>query len=156
GAAFWLGLFWRRTTVAGAWAGTLAGALVMVVTWYPAMQPWFAENFPDTMLWQNKLRYSWSVFFYLSAGFLVTIVVSSFTRRVPEAKLNRLYDCLRTPVHMKEPHLAPFTLPPGVVPGPPNKLINHPDLEIPKPSLVGIVGFSVFAACVFALIALVY
>ena len=32
GLAFWVGLFWRRATVAGAWAGTLVGFAVFLFT----------------------------------------------------------------------------------------------------------------------------
>ena len=52
-----------------------------------------------------------------------------------------------------EPHLAAFTLPDGVEPGPANKLINLPDLEIPKPSLVTMVGFGFFWLMVWVMIA---
>ena len=156
GAAFWLGLFWRRTTVAGAWAGTIAGFLVMVLTSAQFAQPWYVENLPDNMLWAGTMRFSYSVFFYLTTSFVVAIVVSLFTQRVPEPKLRRLYDCLRTPVTGPEPHLRPFTLPPGVVPATPRKLINHPDLEIYMPTAVGMIGFAIFWGWVAALIAFVY
>lgn len=267
GAAFWLGLFWRRTTVLGAWAGTLGGLVVLylgaagvvnttsadldndgdpdrfvldtrstTLTWWEDLdgdatrwarrsfraewgpesrlrlfdvdndgdfdiltaetlgpdavwwenagsgrallgdgrkwvrregettaemtssqiQPWFVERLPKNMIWNGKFRLSWSIFFYLSTAFGLTLLVSLVTPRVSQAKLDRLYECLRTPVTGEEPHLAPFTLPPGVTPPPPRKLIDHPDLEIPMPTAVGMVGFAVVWAFVFGLIAFVY
>jgi hypothetical protein len=268
GAAFWLGLFWRRTSVIGAWAGTLGGLAVMyfaaagmvsttnadldadgdmdrfklnaatrTLTWWenvdaegkvwelrapvteawdaaaglrlfdvdtdgdldviagegpgpgvvwwentPAegilladgtrwirhegeeaveasrgfIQAWFVSAVPHYMIWNGQFRLSWSIFFYLSTAFGLTALVSLFTPRVAEHKLDRLYACLRTPVTGPEPHLAPFTLSEGVTPPPPNKLIDHPDLEIPMPSKVGMIGFAIFWGWVFALIAFVY
>ena len=40
GAAFWVGLFWRRATPAGAWAGTLAAFAVLVLTSQGAFHDW--------------------------------------------------------------------------------------------------------------------
>ena len=258
GAAFWLGLFWRRTTVLGAWVGTLGGLAVMyfaawgvlnthsadldadgdldrfvlraqtqTLRWWDNLdgaatsfaertagvewssdaavrvvdadadgdldvipgpeltpgavwwentgtgwarregdlsepltssrvQPGFVEALPSYMIWNGTFRLSWSIFFYLSTAFLLTFLVSLVTPRVPEHKLDRLYACLRTPVTGPEPHLAPFTLPEGVTPPPPRKLINHPDLEIPMPTTVGMVGFAIFWAWVVVLIGFVY
>ena len=42
----------------------------------------------------------------------------------------------------------PFSLPVGVQPDVPRKLINHPDLEFPVPSAIGVVGFIALWACV--------
>ena len=37
GIAFWIGLFWRRATPAGAWAGTLAAVAAWRVLTLPAV-----------------------------------------------------------------------------------------------------------------------
>lgn len=235
GAAFWIGLFWRRATVAGAWTATLVGLAVLFVTSQGAFHEWaagkshtvrdsivaaaadrahqnrddvaraldavpftlrevaahfevtvedivswtrdegspvFADgydplaplpldkrltvsapNLPRNMIWQGRFRDSWQIFFYLTGGFLAAIVVSLFTRRVPEARLDRVYACLHTPVHESETHQArPFSLPEGMAPTPPRKLINHPDFEIPVPTRVGMLGFAFFWAWVVLLI----
>ncbi len=120
------------------------------------IQPFFATSLPDFMIWDAQFRFSWSVFFYLSTGFLIAILVSLFTPRVPAHKLEKFYAALRTPIQPNEPHQRPFDLPPGVEAPPPNKLINHPDLEIPMPTKEGMAGFLIFWAWVAALIALVY
>jgi hypothetical protein len=78
---------------------------------------------------------------YLSVGFVTAIVVSLFTRAPAKGKLDKFYQCLRTPVEPNEPETAPFTLPEWVEPGPRRVWIDHPDFEIPKPTLVTIVGF---------------
>ncbi|MCL4216587.1 MAG: sodium:solute symporter family protein, partial [Candidatus Hydrogenedentes bacterium] len=216
GAAFWLGLFWRRTTVAGAWAGTLIALAVLMFTSdltvkefalydtttvtrevvvdgapqmieeetlekgrvvWPETTLWsfsdrFADSMPAYMLWPEppepgaapdpeaappRFRISWQILMYLSVGFITCFVVSLFTRRVSEEKLDRIYACLRTPIQPNEPHLdEPFSLPPGVVPPPPKKLINHPDWEIPAPSFVGMTGFLCFCLLVAGMIGMVY
>lgn len=156
GAAFWLGLFWRRTTAAGVWAGTLAALAVTFATEFAAFQPFWVQNLPEFMIWEDKFRFSYSIFFYLSAAFGVTILVSLFTQRREESKLDQLFNCLRTPVVGDEPHAAPFTLPAGIEPGTPRKVIDHPDLEIYVPTKESILGFAVFWAFVIAIIALVY
>lgn len=156
GAAFWLGLFWRRTTVIGVWCATFAALFVMIITTLPQMQSWYVANLPDFMIWDDELRISWSIFFYLIIGFGTGIAASLVTPRVPEHKLEKFYGALRTPVSGEEPHLGPFELPEGVIPPPSRKLINHPDLEIPVPTKVGMAGFAIFWAWVLALIGFVY
>ena len=164
GIAFWVGLFWRRVTVAGAWSGTLTsfGALLLTsriafgdyVVW--DFNAHLAEKLPAFMLWEDKLYLPWQMIIYLSAGFVVLVVVSLFTKRVPTENLDRLYTCLRTPIGPDEPETEPFTLPPGVQPAPRNALIDHPDFEIPRPSIVGIVGFLAAWVGVGLLIGAVY
>jgi len=162
GIAFWAGLFWRRATAVGAWAATLTslGAFLFTST-NPLGIPWdfnahFAGKLPAFMLWEGKLYLPWQMIIYLSAGFVVLIVVSLLTRRVPLEKLDRFYACLRTPVGPDEPETEPFTLPAGVQPTPRNVLIQHPDFEIPKPTLIGIGGFLVAWLGVALLIGAVY
>ncbi|MEJ2701620.1 MAG: sodium:solute symporter family protein [Sedimentisphaerales bacterium] len=164
GIAFWVGLFWRRATVAAVWAATLTsfGAFLFTstiafgdtVAW--EFNAHFADKLPAFMLWEDKLYLPWQMIIYLSAGFVVMIVVSLFTKRVPAENLDRFYACLRTPIGPDEPETEPFTLPAGVQPGPRKALIQHPDFEIPKPTLIGIGGFLVAWAGVALLIGAVY
>jgi Na+/proline symporter len=163
GIAFWLGLFWRRATVAGAWAATLTslGVFLFTSTKPLGVIPWdfnayFADKLPAFMLWDGKLYLPWQMIIYLSAGFVVLIVVSLLTRRVPAENLDRFYACLRTPVGPDEPETEPFTLPVGVQPAQRNVLIRHPDFEIPRPTLLGIGGFLAAWLCVGLLIGVVY
>jgi SSS family transporter len=103
-----------------------------------------------------EIHLPWQMIIYLSAGFIVLIVVSLFTKRVSAERLERFYECLRTPIRPGEPETQPFTLPTGVEPAPRNVLISHPDFEIPKPSIIGIGGFLVAWAGVALLIGAVY
>ena len=162
GIAFWLGLFWRRTSVAAAWTGTLAGFATLIFTSKIAFGkyvPWdfnaqFADILPAFMLWEGKLSLPWQMIIYLTVGFITAIIVSLFTRRVDSSQLERFYVCLRTPIKPGEPEPdRPFTLPAGVEPGPRRSLISHPDFEIPVPTLVGAVGFFATWVCVGLLIA---
>jgi hypothetical protein len=118
--------------------------------------------FEEAFIWEVakdrtiEIHLPWQMIIYLSAGFVVMIVVSLFTKRVPKENLDRFYTCLRTPIGPDEPEAEPFTLPAGVQPGPRNALIPHPDFEIPKPTLVGISGFIVAWVGVGLLIKTVY
>ncbi len=149
GVAFWACLFWRRATVAGAWAGTLGSfaALILTSTFtFGGITVWdfnaqFADKLPEFMLWEGKLYLPWQMIIYLSTGFVALVVVSLFTKPVAKETLDRFYGCLRTPIGKDEPETEPFTLPPGVEPAPRRVLIKHCDFEIPKPSLIGTVGF---------------
>ncbi len=157
GAAFWIGLFWRGATPAGAWAGTVIAFAVLIITDRAFFHAWATNNLPDFMIFNDQFRLSWRMASYLSAGFGSAILVSLVTKRVPDAQLQRFYDCLRTPIIPDEPScVEPFKLPEGATPGKPDKLINHPDLEIPRPSAAGMIGFVVCWAVVIAMVAFVY
>ncbi|MHC4700335.1 MAG: sodium:solute symporter family protein [Planctomycetota bacterium] len=162
GIAFWAGLFWRRATAAGAWAATLTSFGILVFTsTEPLGIAWdfnvhFADKLPAFMLWDGGLSVPWQMILYLSAGFIVMVVVSLLTKRAPAENLERLYACLRTPIGPDEPETEPFTLPAGVEPAERKMLIDHPDFEIPRPTLLGIGGFLAAWAGVGLLIATVY
>jgi Na+/proline symporter len=164
GIAFWVGLFWRRTTVAGAWAATLTSFGILLFTSKIAFGDYVFWNFnehlagklPAFMLWQGEISLPWQMISYLSTGFVVLVVVSLFTRRTPKDRLDRLYACLRTPIGADEPEAKPFTLPAGVQPGPRNVLIQHPDFERPRPTLIGVGGFLAAWLGVGLLIGVVY
>ncbi|MEE8450964.1 MAG: sodium:solute symporter family protein [Thermoguttaceae bacterium] len=167
GLAFWVGLFWRRTTVAGAWIGTLVGFAAFLYTskieilgrvlWnFNARYAQSLKEFwePLTLLRPTKdgpvleLALPWQMIFYLSTGLLTLIVVSLLTRRVSPRRLERFYACLRTPVGPDEPETEPFELPPGVKPAPRRVWCDFLELEIPKISRVGFVGLAAATAAV--------
>ncbi len=164
GIAFWVGLFWRRVTVAGAWAATLTSFAALLFTSKIAFGKYvlwdfnaqLAENLPAFMLWEDKLYLPWQMIIYLSIGLVVLVVVSLFTQRVATERLDRLYACLRTPIGADEPEAEPFTLPSGVQAGRRKVLIDHPDFEIPRPTAVGILGFAAAWVGVGLLVAAVY
>jgi Na+/proline symporter len=155
GVAGWVGLLWRRATVAGAWAGTLTTFAVWAFmqnvdlsfyNWNFNSQ--FAEHLPEFMLFEGSLYKPWHMICYLLAGLIALVVVSLMTRPVEADKLDRFFDCLRTPVELGEPEAEPCTLPAGVMPAPRNVLIPHSDFEIPVPSAVTVKGFVATAVIV--------
>jgi len=82
GIAFWIGLFWRRATVAGAWAATLTSFGILLFTSKIAFGGYvfwdfneqLAGKLPAFMLFDGGLSLPWQMIFYLTAGFVVLIV----------------------------------------------------------------------------------
>ena len=100
-----------------------------------------APYLPETMVFEGKLYLPWQMIFYTVAGMAALVLVSLKTRREEESKLDRFYECVRTPIQEGEPETKPFTLPPGVEPAPRNVLVQNPDFEIPRPSSLTVLGF---------------
>ncbi len=164
GLVFWVGLFWRRATVAAAWIGTLVTFAAFLFTsqlrvfdlvlWDFNQQ--LAGRLPEFMLFEGKLYLPWQMVIYLGTGLVATVAVSLVTRRVPQEKLDRFYGCLRTPVEPGEPEVEPFTLPEGVEPAPRRVWFDRFDLEIPRMSWLGFWGVMLTAVAVAGLIGGVY
>jgi SSS family transporter len=158
---FWVGLFWRRATATAAWVATLTSFAALLLTGTISIfgnviwdfNVTVAGRLPEFMLFEGRLSLAWQMLIYLSAGFVTAIAVSLFTRPVDNKKLDRFYECLRTPIQPGEPETEPFTLPDGVEPAPRRPWVSHPALEIPKPTLVSVVGFFAAWAAVAILIA---
>ena len=150
GAAAWVGLFWRCATVAGAWAGTLTTCAVWLFMQDIDLGAWkwdfnsrFAHDLPDFMVANGVLHKPWHMICYLSAGLVALVVVSLLTPRRLSKQLDAFFDCLRTPVEIGEPEGEPCSLPAGVVAAPRRVLVNHPDFELPVPSVESVMGFVV-------------
>jgi Na+/proline symporter len=164
GIAFWLGLFWRRMTTAGAWATTLVGFGVMLFTSEIAFGEriiWdfnkhFAAHLPQFMLFDDKLHLPWQMILYLSAGLISGVVVSLLTRPVATEKLENFYALTRTPVVLGEQVDIPCTLPAGAVVPERRNLLPNTSLEIAIPSRMSVVGFLIGWACVAAIVICVY
>lgn len=145
GIAFWLGLFWRRTTAAGAWASTLA-AFGM---WFVTSKPFFVSAlaklpFGFTVEHNGELSMylPWQMVFYLVTGLMAGIIVSLLTRPKPKEQLDRFYELVRTPVIEGEPPpTKPCTIPDGVTIPPKRLLFKNTNLEIMVPTRVSIIGF---------------
>lgn len=161
GIAFWLGLFWRRTTVAGAWASTLTAFVV----WWLTTRPFFVSLLGHCPL-SGPLRFvveksegavvylPWQMVFYLTAGLAAGILVSLFTKPVQQKKLNNYYALIRTPVTPGERVPAPCTLPEDAVVPPSRKVFPNSDLEVSFPTRTSTIGFLLGWLCVAALIAI--
>lgn len=157
--AFWLGLFWRRATVAGAWASTLvAFATWMLSGWGPFVE--WLQGLPVAESWQlvfvkngtPEMYLPWQMLFYLTTGTIAGIVVSLFTRPVDAEKLERFYALVRTPVRPGEQPPEPCTLPADAVVPPRRVLLPSTSLEIPIPSKGAVAGFLAGWGAVGALI----
>ena len=148
GVAFWVGLFWRRATAAAAWASTIASFAAWIFTSKIEFIGWdfnsrFAGVLPDSMFWEGQLSLPWQMVFYLTVGLLVMVAVSYVTKPQDSDKLDRIYECLRTPVLVDEPEVEPLTLPATTAAAPRAVLIRHRDFEIMKPDRISILGFFV-------------
>jgi Na+/proline symporter len=161
--AFWLGLFWRRTTVAGAWAATLVSVAVWWLTTQPFCLSWLNSlslnetlKFVVTKGTSLEIYLPWQMTFYLVIGTIAGIVVSLITKPVSEEKLDNFYALIRTPIVPGEKVLTPCTLPPGVTPAPRRNIFPSKNLEIMVPSRTSVIGFLVGWACAALLIWLVY
>jgi Na+/proline symporter len=158
GIAMWASFFWRKATAAGAWASTLSGFAAWAFTSKIDLIGWdfnaqIARFLPDFMLYKGELSLPWQMIFYLTVGLVVMVGVSLLTKPQDKEKLDRVYECLRTPVMPGEPEVEPLTLPEGTKPTPRTALIKHQDFEILKPSLVSVLGFLVSCVGVGLLIA---
>ena len=148
GLVFWIGLFWRGMTVAGAWATTLTGFAV----WWVTTRPWFISWLSEMpaaellrFLWtegETTVVYlPWQILFYSSVASLVGIVVSLLTPVVDPMKLTRFYQLSRTPVQTGEDGLQPCTLPEAAPTVDRPMLLTAGGLEIPMPSRTSVIGF---------------
>lgn len=154
GIAFWLGLFWRGMTTAGAWTTTLVAFAVLLLTGqeffaeFLSTLPggeWLGLTYVDVSVTTKAetlvVNLPWQMIFYLTAGAVSGIVVSWFTRPIDKERLDRYYALVRTPVLPGELPDKPCTLPPGVEPAPARKLIPAKNFEILVPSTWSIIGF---------------
>lgn len=164
GLAFWLGLFWRRATVAGAWVATVVSFSVWFLTGRVAVAGYVLWDFnvsvtphlPAFMVLNETLYLPWQMVSYLSAGLVAGVVVSCVTCPVASEKLERFYALVRTPVRAGEQVDLPCTLPAGAVVPERRNLLGDCDLEIPVPTRTGIVGFLAGWGCVGLIVVAVY
>jgi Na+/proline symporter len=159
GIPFWLGLWWRRATPAGAWATMLSGLAAFCLF----LQPWFV-HFLQPLSWAKALRLvfdnghrveiymPWRMVTYMGSV-LAGIVVSLLTKPMDPQKLENFYALVRTPVRPNEPPPSgPCRLPEGVMPAPRRLLLPFGSLEILVPSRVTIFGLLVGTVLVVGII----
>jgi len=159
GIAFWLGLFWRRATTAGAWAATLASFAAWWLTTRPGFVV-FAKGLPAAEALRfvvekegkSLIYLPWQMVFYLAAGTVAGVVASLLTRPVAREKLETFYALTRTPIVPGEEPGEPCTIPAGATTLPRRNLIPSESLEIPVPSATSVVGFVAGWVCVAALV----
>lgn len=163
GIAFWMGLFWRRATSAGAWAATLTAFGIWLLT----TQPFFitlVSNLPGAGSLRFVMEKStgpeiylpWQMIFYLTGGLLAGVIISLLTKPVAKEKLDNFYALIRTPISVDEKIPAPCTLPKGSIVPPKRNFFAGSSFEIPKPSLTSAIGFFAGWTIVAVMIYLVY
>ncbi len=156
GIAFWLGLFWRRTTVAGAWAATLS-AFAM---WWLTTQQFFVNalgalhtGFTIEKAGQLSIYLPWQMILYLFTGTIVGIFVSLLTKPGQKEQLDRFYELVRTPVNKGEGvPPAPCVIPQGITIPPKRSLFKNSSLEILLPTKISIIGFVISWVAVAVLV----
>jgi hypothetical protein len=161
GIPFWIGLFWRGATPAGAWAS----AIVAIATWrlatLPSVVAWLAGF--STLVESGVIRTdgtggaavgeAWIIAAYLVAGVLACVLVSLVTKPTPKERLDRFYALTRTPIREGEVVTASCTLPVGAEPPSRRMLLTAWGLEVPAPSTTAMVGFLAGWVMVAALVA---
>lgn len=181
GAAFWLGVTWRRANAAGVWAsflGTLLLWFVMSVkpssfASSPALQGWMTQFLASTRLdevqqWSKPLQ----ILVKLACEFGLLIFFSRVTRPRPQLTLDAFFARLHTPVG-KEPDVSwdspPADLPESATLGLDGQLLDYekssryayPSLqrlgiELPRLTFLDWAGFLAAWLLVFGLIGLLY
>jgi Na+/proline symporter len=159
GIAFWMGLFWRRTTAASAWASTLTAFGVWWLTTQQFFIRWLGQlsmaeplRFIFVREGVAEVYLPWQMVFYLAAGLAVGVVVSWVTSPVAKEKLDNFYALVRTPVRLGEKVVAPCTLP-AETPAPLKRSIfPGTSFEMLVPSRVSVIGFVVTWVCVALMI----
>lgn len=150
GVAFWVGLFWRGATPAGAWAGTIAA----VAAWRVLTLPAVAEELASVSFvrqvgavtagagGQASVADAWLILGYLTAGVAACVLTSLVTRPTPKDRLDLFYDLTRTPIRPGEVVDEPCTMPHGAVTPDRPMLLKAGGMEVPMPSATGWIGFA--------------
>jgi len=159
GIAFWMGLFWRRTTAASAWASTLTAFGVWWLTTQQFFICWLSSlsvaeplRFMFVRDGVPEVYLPWQMVFYLAAGLVVGITVSLFTKPVAREKLDNFYALVRTPIRPGEKVSVPCTLPAGTVAPRKRSIFPGTSLEILVPSRISVIGFLLAWGCVVLII----
>ncbi|MEK6233689.1 MAG: sodium:solute symporter family protein [Planctomycetales bacterium] len=158
GISLWFGIAWRGWTPAAVWVSALATMAVWAHTGFfpehynnPALGFMLSNATPG----QETMSHAWQMFAFLSAGVGSGLIASMLTRRTDAKKMDKFFLLLRTPVTLDEEVSEPCTLPKDPA-KPLPKLINHPDIELPKPTSLDVGGFLFAWLLVGLIIALTY
>lgn len=90
---------------------------------------------------------AWVNLAYIGTGVVVGLLASLLTSRQSKGQLDRFFSLIHTPVTPGEEVSSPCTLPENPALQNPT-MFAHPDIELPKPTLVGLGGFAVAWGCV--------
>jgi Na+/proline symporter len=148
GISLWLGIAWRRFNPLAVWLSTLAAlGTWSLVAYFPSSLHIegvtdFMFRFKDETTTVAKMADAWQMFSYIGAGLVVGIGTSLLTKRQDAEKLDKFFSLIHTPVTPDEVVDLPCTLPENPAERTP-KMFNHPDIELPKPTKLGMIGFVV-------------
>ena len=155
GITFWMGFFWKRTTVPAVWAATAVG----YATWIFCASAWgigllqdFSPSLANATATGVQASFAFQMLLIFITTISTTIGVSLVTRRVDAKQLERFYALARTPVGLGEVILTPCTLPEGTVAPAPRSWVDWGDLQIPRPGRRSTIGFLVCCAIVAFLV----
>jgi len=160
GIAFWVGFFWKRMTVKGAWASTF-GALLM---WWLTSQSFFVSFLTQwnklnglqlTVMQGERLviNLPWQMILYLAGGIFFGIIVSLLSKPVSSDKLIHFYRLVRTPVASGETAPEkPCTIKEGVASTRRKVFFPNSSLFVPIPSKISLLGFAGVLSLVMILI----
>lgn len=151
GISFWVGIAWRGWTPAAVWSSSITAYLVWAgCAYFPnAFVAVGLDGWTHVLDGQLKVIDSRTMALYLSSAFAVGLLTSFVTPRTPTGKLDRFFLLLRTPVRKGERVVGPCQLPDDPEP-PVARWFPGTEIELPRPSTVGVVGF--LAACAFVTI----
>jgi Na+/proline symporter len=102
GAAFWLGVTWRRANAAGVWASFCGALLVWLGS---GIRPESVQGIPLVTSWMQIFLTSsqaFQILLMLSVEFSLLILVSLLTRPHPDSQLDPFFARLHTPVGMEQ------------------------------------------------------
>ncbi|MBW3540171.1 MAG: hypothetical protein KY476_07870 [Planctomycetes bacterium] len=146
GISLWFGIVWRGWTPLAVWASTfVALSAWALVGFFPHLlrnslgEPFdflFVPSGPKA----GKMYEAWQSLIYLGSGVITGFLVSLVTPRTRKEKLDHFFRLLHTPVRSGEKVERPCTLPDDAPPAE-EKLFNVEDIEVSKPTWVGVTGF---------------
>ena len=152
GISLWVGIVWRGWTPLAVWASATTCAVIWAYTaYFPEEIAAAALTLGDMELNLHflmnddlsKVTDACQMASFMTGGVLVGFLVSLITPRPSKDKLDHFFRLLRTPVRKGEHIDKPCTLPENPLPQV-EKIFNYEDIELPKPTFVGLGGF-VFA-----------
>jgi Na+/proline symporter len=157
GISFWIGIAWRGWTPAAVWVSSLVAYAVWACC---ALFPGAFANAglgALTVEMDGRLQVAdaWTILLYLGAGLVAGLVTSLCTPRPPAEQLDRFFRLLRTPVRPGEVVAEPCALPERPEPEVP-RWFPRGDIELPRPSREGLVGFAVACGFVAVIAAVPY
>lgn len=160
GISFWMGFFWKRYNVQGAWASTITAFIIwtfLEMNWGVSIMKNLNEGFVTLKGKETVIYLPWQMLFYVIGGVISGIVVTLMTKKMDEEKLNSFYKLIHTPV--KDGEETPeesCTLPEGVEAGQENTFNLPGGIHVPIPNKLTVTGFIGSWAIVFIMIGFLY